>query len=87
MSITACRTCLEVLHPYVDRELSQEEIVRVRAHLDECRGCLHLFEFEASVRRLVRVRCQEQRAPEALRQRVLARLAQERQRLCDAPGE
>ena len=75
-----CKTCLKALHPYLDRELSDEDIVQVRAHLDECLGCFHLFQFQDSLRRLVRVRCQEQQAPEALRVRIAARLAAERAR-------
>jgi mycothiol system anti-sigma-R factor len=75
-----CKDCIQALHPYVDRELSEDDIVQVRQHLDECPGCLHLYRFEESLRRLVRVRCREQQAPDALRERVLARLAEERLR-------
>ena len=75
-----CKDCLQALYPYVDRELSEEDITQVRLHLEECAGCLHLFRFEESLRRLVRVRCREQQAPDALRERVLARLAEERLR-------
>ena len=76
-----CKTCLKALHPYLDRELSDEDIVQVRAHLDECLGCFHMFQFHDSLRRLVKVRCQEQQAPETLRFRIAARLAAERARI------
>ncbi len=72
-----CKDCFQALHRYLDRELSDDDIVQVRTHLDACRGCLHAFEFEASLRRLVRVKCQQEHAPEELRQRILQRLAQE----------
>ena len=75
-----CKTCLKALYPYLDRELSDEDIVQVRIHLEECAGCLHLFQFQESLRRLVRVRCQEQRAPEELRVRIVAKLAAERRK-------
>jgi mycothiol system anti-sigma-R factor len=75
-----CRDCLTVLNSFIDRELSDEDIVTVRQHLDECRGCLHLYQFQESVRRLVRVRCLEQSAPESLRARITASLAVERMR-------
>lgn len=75
-----CTSCLEALHPYIDRELSDDDIVQVREHLDACRGCLHLYQFEASLRRLVRVRCQEQLAPDSLRAKISACLANERQK-------
>ena len=76
-----CQTCLKALYPYLDRELSDEDIVQVRIHLEECAGCLHLFQFQDSLRRLVRVRCQEQQAPDALRVRIVERLAAERTRV------
>jgi mycothiol system anti-sigma-R factor len=75
-----CKDCVQALYPYVDRELSEDDIVQVRYHLEACPGCLHLYRFEESLRRLVRVRCREQQAPAALRERVLARLAEERLR-------
>ena len=75
-----CAMCLQALHPYIDRELSDEDIVQVRVHLDDCRDCLHMYQFEASLRRLVRVRCQEQQAPESLRNRIAECLASERLR-------
>jgi mycothiol system anti-sigma-R factor len=78
--VITCTSCLEALHPYIDRELSDEDIVQVHEHLDACRGCLHLFQFEASLRRLVRVRCQELQAPDSLRAKIAACLAAERVR-------
>jgi mycothiol system anti-sigma-R factor len=76
-----CRDCARALNPFIDRELSDDDVVQVRAHLEDCGGCLHLYQFEESLRRLVRVRCQEQGAPEGLRQRITLSLAIERTRL------
>jgi len=75
-----CLHCLQALQPYIDRELSDEDIVQVQVHLEACGGCLHLYQFEASVRRLVKVRCQEQQAPNGLRARIEACLAAEQAR-------
>jgi mycothiol system anti-sigma-R factor len=75
-----CRDCLRALDSYIDRELSDEDIVQVRVHLHDCGGCLDLYKFEESVRRLVRVRCRQQSAPEALRARIEVTLATERMR-------
>ena len=72
-----CKNCKQALHPYIDRELSDDDIVQVQQHLESCRGCLHLYEFEASLRRLVRVRCLEQTAPDGLRARITACLTAE----------
>lgn len=76
-----CRDCALALNPYLDRELTDEDVQQVQIHLEACHGCLHLFRFEASVRRLVRVRCQQMTAPDTLRVRVVAALGEQRARL------
>jgi mycothiol system anti-sigma-R factor len=76
-----CRDCQRALNPFLDRELTDDDIAHVRQHLDDCRGCFHLYQFQESVRRLVRVRCQEQSAPDSLRTKIALRLAIEQQRL------
>jgi len=77
---------VQALNPFIDRELSDDDITHVRQHLDECAGCLHIFQFEESVRRLVRVRCLEQAAPERLRAKISLRLETERLRIEQALG-
>jgi anti-sigma factor (TIGR02949 family) len=76
-----CGDCVRALNPYLDRELSDDEVAEVRIHLEACAGCLDQFQFEESLRRLVRVRCREQAAPESLRTRITVSWALERQRL------
>jgi len=76
-----CRDCARALNPFLDRALSDDDVAQVRVHLEACGGCQHLFQFEESLRRLVRVRCQEQSAPESLRLRITQTLAIERTRL------
>lgn len=80
-----CRLCLQALNPYVDRELSEDDVVQVREHLEACRGCLHLFRFHESLRRLVRIRCHEQQAPETLRARVLMQFSTRRRAWSSRP--
>jgi anti-sigma factor (TIGR02949 family) len=72
-----CGDCVRALNPYIDRELSDDDIEQVKAHLDACGGCLHLYQFEASLRRLVKVRCLEQQAPLTLRERITLTFALE----------
>ena len=76
-----CFDCARALNPFLDRELSDDDVVQVRSHLEACGGCMHLYQFEESVRRLVRVRCQEQSAPESLKARITLSWALERKRL------
>ena len=82
-----CRMCVQALHPYLDRELSEEDVVQVKLHLDSCGGCLHAFRFQETLMRVVRVRCQEQQAPHTLKERVLLRLYQEREKRARTPAE
>lgn len=75
-----CMDCERALHPYLDRELSDEDLIQVQIHLEACKGCDHLYQFQASLRQLVRVRCQEQLAPDGLRARIQASLQAEASR-------
>jgi mycothiol system anti-sigma-R factor len=65
-----CRDVLVRLDQFVDRELSPDEVLEVRQHLDDCPPCQHIYHYEARVRRLVRHACSEL-APAALRARIL----------------
>jgi mycothiol system anti-sigma-R factor len=76
-----CQDCVKALNPYLDRELSDDDIAQVRQHLEACGGCLHVYQFQESLRRLVRVKCREQVAPDSLRARISVSLAIERTRL------
>lgn len=68
----SCEETVEELNRYLDRELSDEEVARVRAHLDDCPDCLKCFEFQAELKRLVRKECASEDVPERLRHWVRA---------------
>jgi mycothiol system anti-sigma-R factor len=65
-----CRETIERLYTFLDRELSEAEVAEVQRHLEACPPCVNMFKFEASVKRLVKRCCGEERAPDALRERV-----------------
>ena len=44
-----CKDAYEQLYPYLDRELSDDEKVVVRQHLEACPPCAHLFHFEGTI--------------------------------------
>lgn len=69
-----CRECAEYLHPFLDRELNEGEVVLVEKHLERCPECLDFFDFRREFKRLVRVMGCGEVAPAALREAV-ARLA------------
>ena len=69
-----CQDCLERLYQYLDKELSQEDVVAVRGHLEECRGCTDHFYFEEKLIQKVHDACADERAPDRLREQVVLRL-------------
>ena len=64
-----CDWCEEVLQPYLDRELTDEEMRAAQRHLDGCAYCRKRYTSEASLRRVVQQVADEPMAPE-LKQRL-----------------
>ena len=64
-----CAKCEEVMQPYLDRELSDEQMREAEAHLDTCSYCRRRYRFEVSLRRYVRTASATQMPP-ALKQRL-----------------
>jgi anti-sigma factor (TIGR02949 family) len=49
-----CQKCEEMLQPYLDRDLSEEELAEAETHLQSCSYCRKRYRFEESLRRYVR---------------------------------
>lgn len=49
-----CSGCEERIQPYVDRELTAEEVARVEDHLATCSYCRRCYELEATLHRVVK---------------------------------
>lgn len=65
-----CTEAERRLHRYVDRELSDDEVVQVQRHLEVCENCRSRFRFEHGLRRLVSRAGQSESAPSGLRERI-----------------
>jgi len=59
------------LFEYLDSEMTDDDAVRMRHHIETCSPCLAELSIEELIRQVVRRSCAE-RAPEGLRLRVLA---------------
>lgn len=59
-----CGHCEEMMQPYLDRILTDEEMAEAEAHLDECSFCRRRYRFEESLRVYVRQAVSEQMPPE-----------------------
>ena len=64
MNSDDCAKCEELLQPFLDRELSPEEVEEAEAHLESCSYCRKRYRFEASLRRYVRQVSAEEMPPE-----------------------
>lgn len=58
------------LELFTDRELSDEEVVEVRQHLDDCPPCKDRFIFEGDLKMLIKLSCGQDKAPESLRTKL-----------------
>jgi len=69
-----CEEAFRRLDDYLDHELSDEEMVLVREHLEVCAGCAREFNFESSVLKGVGQKLQQIDLPGDLQARILALL-------------
>jgi anti-sigma factor (TIGR02949 family) len=66
MSGHECDDALTNLYQYLDREIEATTSEVIRAHLEDCSGCLRSFDFEARLQIVVRERLAEEVPPEFL---------------------
>ena len=69
-----CLDCMQAtarLHLYIDRELSEEEVVTVQQHLASCPSCECRFHFDVRIKKLIHERCTIEHAPAHLREAVM----------------
>ena len=59
-----CAACEELLQPFLDRELNEEERAEAERHLDECTYCRKRYVFEERLRMFVRQAVVEEMPPE-----------------------
>lgn len=74
-----CRETVERLFGYLDRQLSEEETIEVRRHLDRCPHCEDHFRFEEGILTRVHDVCMEVETPSDLRDRVMKLCSDARQ--------
>lgn len=58
-----CDKCEELLHGYLDRQLSEAEHAEAEAHLDTCDYCRRRYRFESELRRYIRLSAEERMPP------------------------
>lgn len=71
-----CRETVHRLYHYLDGELTDDRRGEIARHLDECAPCLHAFDFEAELRKVIAMRCKDH-VPDHLRERIAAAIDHE----------
>jgi len=66
-----CAHCEEMMQPYMDHTLTDEEMAQAEAHLAQCEYCRKRYKFEESLRIYVRKAVAEP-MPAELRQKLAA---------------
>jgi anti-sigma factor RsiW len=66
-----CEHCEEMMQPYLDRILTDEEMVEAEAHLARCDYCRRRYRFEESLRVYVR-QAVDERMPAELKEKLAA---------------
>ena len=82
-----CEELFRRLDDYLDREVTEEEAVRVREHLEICAVCAAEYKFEASVLRNMRDKLRRIAAPPDLMSRISRTLARAKGELVEALPE
>jgi predicted anti-sigma-YlaC factor YlaD len=59
-----CEKCEQMMQPYLDRVLTEEERIEAEMHLDDCAYCRKRYRFEAEFRQFVRLAATEPMPPE-----------------------
>jgi anti-sigma factor (TIGR02949 family) len=66
-----CEKCEELMQPFLDGALSQDEVAEAQRHLDKCNWCAKRYRFEQRLRHYVRIATAEPMSAE-LKQRLAA---------------
>lgn len=74
LSLLTCREALKHLDDYLDRELSERDLVLVEKHLRICRHCARQFSDEAAFIRNLRSKMNRIEAPTGLLAKIAAGL-------------
>ena len=63
-AIDPCEKCEELLQPFLDRDLNEEERALAEEHLNLCSYCRKRYRFEEEFRKFVRLAAAEPMPPE-----------------------
>lgn len=75
---TDCSEVLIRVYEYLDGELDESVVSKIRQHLEECRHCLSEYDVDVALKELVRRSCGGDCAPNDLREKILVQISEVR---------
>jgi mycothiol system anti-sigma-R factor len=75
---TDCSEVIDAVYSFLDGEIDDKQRHIIAEHLDECSPCLREFGIEQEVKALVARCCGDDRAPDALRAKIVLRIREAR---------
>jgi mycothiol system anti-sigma-R factor len=69
-----CRDVLDEVYLYLDLECDDQRRLLIKTHIDDCGPCLQEYGIEQEVKALVSRCCGGEIAPDALRERLRAKI-------------
>lgn len=76
--VDRCAAVVDHINEIIDREVDLRDLDAVRAHILACPPCLAEHDVQVALRALVRRSCSSDRAPAALRTRIVTTITQVR---------
>ncbi len=71
-----CREALQLMYEYLDSELTEDTVARIRRHLSICEHCFEKFEFERHLEEYLSVKGQVEVDAAPLRAKVMQRISE-----------
>ena len=78
---TPCSEVLARVYEYLDNEMGELDVAKIRQHLDECDPCLRQYKLDVALKALLRRSCVCEQAPQELRARIMIRITEVRTQL------
>ena len=75
---TDCAEVIDAVYSFLDGEIDDKQRHIIAERLDECSPCLREFGIEQEVKALVARCCGDDRAPDALRAKIVLRIREAR---------
>ncbi|MCR4291128.1 MAG: zf-HC2 domain-containing protein [Candidatus Scalindua sp.] len=71
-----CKEAIEQLNEFLDKELDDANYSKIRQHIDMCHKCCEKFEFEQSIKKVIREKTQLHKTPQHVLQSITSQWAE-----------